>query len=288
MADNFNLRTFLTENKLTKNTQILKEGSDYGFDEVMDAIADDFTPGTPEFQQMEDAVQDAFHNGQVDTSEFSHDQSAPGREMRAIANQIGLGDEQANDIEQAQHDIERQFEEGVNESTLTDKERRLVEMVQDALGEENVDYTMGRQDDPNQLPNPAPELNIPEGEESIEEAKPLPKYNSIEELMKEIENGTNEAAHKYKMDEMKRVYEALEAKVGSLEEGEHAEHIDQKAVKQMRKDIAALRKAEEKLRKEFDKKFTGKEKKETPKKDKEVVALQEGFDLRKFLAENRK
>lgn len=289
MADNFNLRTFLTENKLTKNTQILKEGSDYGFDEVMDAIADDFTPGTPEFQQMEDAVQDAFHNGQVDTSEFSHDPSAPGREMRAIANQIGLGDEQANDIEQAQHDIERQFEEGVNESTLTDKERRLVEMVQDALGEENVDYTMGRQDDPNQLPNPAPELNIPEGEESIEEAKPLPKYNSIEELMKEIENGTNEAAHKYKMDEMKRVYEALEAKVGSLEEGEHAEHIDQKAVKQMRKDIAALRKAEEKLRKEFDKKFTGKEKKETPKKDKEVVALQEGtFDLRKFLAENRK
>jgi hypothetical protein len=288
MADNFNLRTFLTENKLTKNTQILKEGSDYGFDEVMDAIADDFTPGTPEFQQMEDAVQDAFHNGQVDTSEFSHDPSAPGREMRAIANQIGLGDEQANDIEQAQHDIERQFEEGVNESTLTDKERRLVEMVQDALGEENVDYTMGRQDDPNQLPNPAPELNIPEGEESIEEAKPLPKYNSIEELMKEIENGTNEAAHKYKMDEMKRVYEALEAKVGSLEEGEHAEHIDQKAVKQMRKDIAALRKAEEKLRKEFDKKFTGKEKKEAPKKEKEVVALQEGFDLRKFLAENRK
>jgi hypothetical protein len=161
--------------------------------------------------------------------------------------------------------------------------------------EENVDYTMGRQDDPNQLPNPAPELNIPEGEESIEEGKPLPKYHSIEELMKEIENGTNEAAHKYKMDEMKRVYEALEAKVGSLEEGEHAEHIDQKAVKQMRKDIAALRKAEEKLRKEFEKKFTGKEKKEAPKKEKEVVALQENkntntmenFDLKKFLTENK-
>jgi ATP-dependent DNA helicase RecG len=81
------------------------------------------------------------------------------------------------------------------------------------------------------------------------------------------------------MDEMKRVYEALEAKVGSLEEGEHAEHIDQKAVKQMRKDIAALRKAEEKLRKEFDKKFSGKEKKETPAKEKATQALQEGFDL---------
>lgn len=194
----------------------------------------------------------------------------------------------------------------MKETKLTTKERRLVEMVQRALkedngyathdgsfggddSEENVDYTMGNQDDPNQLPNPAPELNIPEGEANIEETKPLPKYNSIEELMKEIEHGTNEAAHKYKMEEMKRVYEALEAKVSSLEEGEHAEHIDQKAVKQMRKDIAALRKAEEKLRKEFEKKFTGKDKKEEPKKDKEAVALQEGtFDLRKYLAENRK
>jgi hypothetical protein len=201
-------------------------------------------------------------------------------------------EEQANDIEQAQHDMERridaQVENALQESRLTAKERRLVEMVQKALKEEeNVDYTMGRHDDPDQLPNPPAELNIPEGEEMVQD-KPLPKYESIEELMKEIEHGTNEAAHKYKMEEMKRVYEALEAKVGSLEEGEHAEHIDQKAVKQMRKDIAALRKAEEKLRKEFDKKFAGKEKKGTPAKEKATEALQEGiFDLRKFLAENK-
>jgi hypothetical protein len=128
-------------------------------------------------------------------------------------------------------------------------------------------------------------------EDEMVQEKALPKYNSIEELMKEIEHGTNEAAHKYKMDEMKRVYEALEAKVGALEEGEHAEHIDQKAVKQMRKDIAALRKAEEKLRKEFDKKFAGKEKKATPAKEKATEALQENimenFNLKKFLTENK-
>ena len=35
-------------------------------------------------------------------------------------------------------------------------------------------------------------------------------------------------------------------------------------------------------------KFSGKEKKETPVKEKATEALQEGFDLRKFLAENRK
>lgn len=187
--------------------------------------------------------------------------------------------------------MEERVEEAIEESRLTAKERRLVEMVQNALGiqeEENVDYTMGRQDDPNQLPNPAPELNIPEGEDMVQE-KPMPKYESIDQLMKEIEHGTNEAAHKYKMEEMKRIYELLETKVTSLEEGENAEHIDQSKVKQMRKDIAALRKAEEKLRKEFEKKFTGKEKKETPKKEEAAQALQEGtFDLRKFLAENRK
>jgi len=33
MADNFNLRTFLTENKLTKNAQLLKEARVEGFDE---------------------------------------------------------------------------------------------------------------------------------------------------------------------------------------------------------------------------------------------------------------
>jgi hypothetical protein len=173
---------------------------------------------------------------------------------------------------------------------LTAKERRLVEMVQDAMGYTEETH---QNPDPN-VPNDSTDMAIdmmknglPEGEEMVQD-KPLPKYESIEELMKEIEHGTNEAAHKYKMEEMKRVYEALEAKVGALEEGEHAEHIDQKAVKQMRKDIAALRKAEEKLRKEFDKKFAGKEKKGTPAKEKATEALQEGtFDLRKFLAENK-
>jgi len=287
MADNFNLRTFLTENKLTKNAQLLKEEVSFNgkpvnvgsveidgidtddYPDFVDAYiaAAEYEDGTP----LSDEELMQFQEENYDlVSQMIHD------------NQLYLQEKKEEEVqEEVNH-------EQLNENKMTDKERKLVEMVQRALGEENVDYTMGHEDDPNQLPNPAPELNIPEGEANIEEAKPLPKYESIEELMKEIEHGTNEAAHKYKMEEMKRVYEALEAKVGSLEEGEHAEHIDQKAVKQMRKDIAALRKAEEKLRKEFDKKFSGKEKKEAPAKEKATEALQEGFDLRKFLAENRK
>lgn len=253
MADNFNLRSFLTENKLTKNAQLLKEGSDYGFEEVMDAIADDFTPGTPEFEQMENAVQDAFHNGQVDTSDFGHDPSAPGREMRAIAKGLGLDEAKEEEaMEEASSEdmaYTEKVDEALAESKLTAKEKRLVEMVQNALG----------------IAPQAVAEEAPMAEDEMVQENPLPKYKNIDELMSSIEHGTNEAAHKYKMERMKEVAEALEAKVSSLEEGENAEHIDQKAVKQMRKDILALRKGEEKLRKEFEKKFAAKKEKKEDK-----------------------
>ena len=293
MADNFNLRAFLTENKLTKNAQLLKEevslngkpvhvgsieidGIDTNdYPDFVDAyiVAADFEDGTPltddEVQQFQDENYDLV-------GELIHDR------------QLYLEGEK-EEVPENPEDYTKQ--PGYVHETLTTKERRLVEMVNSAMREEEEGNTFFRTDKDDQIPNPPAELHIPKeltSEEEMVQDKPLPEYNSIEELMKEIEHGTNEAAHKYKMDEMKRVYEALEAKVGSLEEGEHAEHIDQKAVKQMRKDIAALRKAEEKLRKEFDKKFSGKEKKETPAKEKAVEALQEGtFDLRKFLVENK-
>ena len=306
MADNFNLRSFLSENKLTKNTQLLSEGIEFNgkqvnagsveidgidtedYPDFVDAYiaAAEYEDGTP---LSEDELLQFQEENYDLVSQMIHD------DQLYLEGEVENDEEQANDIEQAQHDMERridaQVESALQESRLTAKERRLVEMVQDALG---VTKEVHQNADPN-VPNDSTDMavdmmknGLPEGDEMVQE-KALPKYNSIEELMKEIEHGTNEAAHKYKMDEMKRVYEALEAKVGALEEGEHAEHIDQKAVKQMRKDIAALRKAEEKLRKEFDKKFSGKEKKETPAKEKAVEALQEGtFDLRKFLAENRK
>ena len=306
MADNFNLRSFLSENKLTKNAQLLNEVSFNGkpvnvgsieidgidmedYPDFVDAyiVAAEYEDGTP----LTDGELEQFQEENYDLiGELIHD------------NQLYLEAKKEDAMEEASSGdmaYTEKVDETLAESRLTTKERRLVEMVQKALKEEEEGNTFFRTDKDNQIPNPPAQLNIPEGDEmtpSEYQDKGMPfkgenklKYNSIEELMKDIEHGTNEAAHKYKMDEMKRVYEALEAKVSSLEEGEHAEHIDQKAVKQMRKDIAALRKAEEKLRKEFDKKFAGKEKKETPAKEKAVEALQEGtFDLRKFLAENRK
>lgn len=211
----------------------LKEGSDYGYEALIDVVDTEYN-GDPAILA---AVEDAFHRGDIDTSEFGDNPSAPSQAVAQIANGM--------DIEAAQQSMD--FEEGVEEKeaiqeTLTAKERRLVEMVQNALG----------------IAPQAVAEEAPMADDEMVQENPLPKYKNIDELMSSIEHGTNEAAHKYKMERMKEVAEALESKVTSLEEGENAEHIDQKAVKQMRKDILALRKGEEKLRKEFEKKFANK------------------------------
>jgi hypothetical protein len=86
------------------------------------------------------------------------------------------------------------------------------------------------------------------------------KYNSVEELMKEIETSTNEAAMKHKMDRVKKAYESIEAKANSLEEGEHASFIAPAKIKEMRRSCKELRMMHEKLLKEYEKKYASKKK----------------------------
>jgi len=92
-------------------------------------------------------------------------------------------------------------------------------------------------------------------------AEDFSKYSSVEELMKEIENSTNEAAHKHKMERVKAAYESLEAKATSLEEGEHAEYMATGKIKEMKVSAKKLRKMYESLSKIYEKKYAKKEKK---------------------------
>jgi hypothetical protein len=259
MADNFNLRSFLTENKLTKNAQLLKESY---FDDLIDAVGDYFDEGTPEYEQLAQAVEAAIDAGEIDYSDFSHSPSSPSKQVGAIGREIGLFEEKKEKAER----------ETMQETKLTAKERKLVKLVENALGISEEEMT----------PEEYQDKGMPFKEEIVDE-QPLPKYENIEKLMQEIEAGTNEAAHSYKMKRMKEIAEMLEAKVGSLEEGEGADFVDAKKVKQMKKDIMTLRKQAEKLEKEYDKKFAKKQdKKETVKESK-----MENFDLKKFLVENK-
>ena len=323
MADNFNLRTFLSENKLTNNSKLINEVSEYGYSELMDAVDAYCDQDSPQFSKLQTAVDDAYEAGEIDTSEFGDDPSAAYRAVDLIATESGLFDEPDRDMgfderddrteegvdEYNSYDDEPHYDDvpksrsskdwdsdeaedieeiTIKENKMTTREKRLVEMVQRALEEDNVDYTMGRQDDPNQLSNPAPELNIPEvaNDEMVEE-KPLPTYESVEDLMKEIEHGTHKAMYEYKISEMKRIAKQLEEKVTTLEESELSAHINPADVKKMKKDILTLHKGVAKIEKEYDRKFNKKTKTSEPKAEKQEVALAEGFDLRKFLVENK-
>lgn len=180
---------------------------------------------------------------------------------RLVENALGLtnNDEDqefdpGHDIEQAQHNIERRYE---------------------GYGDDNVNRQRAKQGLP---PAQGPKYSEGITEDEMVNEKPLPKYENIEKLMQEIDKNTDEEAHKFKVQEMKRVADMLEKKCTALEEGDDADHIDQKKLKQMKKDIMTLRKGMEKLEKLGEKKFAKKETK---------AELKEGFDLRKFLIENK-
>lgn len=192
--------------------------------------------------------------------------------------------------------IQEETTNTMTENKLTDKEKQLVEMVNAALAhphdtddlENNVsnDATYSTAMDSMEFPD------IQEAEDIVQE-NPLPEYNTVEELMKDIEEGTNKTALEYRMKRTKELYEALEEQLKSLEEGEHSKHIDKKHTKKMRSDSAQLRRYEAKLIKEYERKYDKKpSKKVAPKKEEvpmEEIAVTESktFDLRKFLVENR-
>jgi hypothetical protein len=165
---------------------------------------------------------------------------------------------------------EKAEKETVKESRLSARENYLTRLVENALGIQKEEADQYGYDPDNEEWEPEDDYpgqtryvsrrDIEEGDEMVQE-KPLPKYENIEKLMQEIEVGTNEAACKYKMNRMKEIAEMLEQKVGSLEEGEGADFVDAKKVKQMKRDIMTLRKHAEKLEKEYDKKFGKKEEK---------------------------
>lgn len=100
-------------------------------------------------------------------------------------------------------------------------------------------------------------------EEESEVEEDYSKYASVEELMKEIETSTNEAAMKHKMERVMKACESLEAKATSLEEGEHASYIAPAKIKEMKRSAKELRKMHERLVKEYDKKYASKKKVES-------------------------
>lgn len=333
MADNFNLRQFLTENKLTNNAKLLKEARVEGFDENQKAFEISFinkygggdsrilnaeTPeqaeevftnifvNNPDFVQSIKSIKPYqvpapkakaepqpglegvnygsieldgidsddypdFVDAYVISAEFEDGTPLSEEELEQLTDELYQSGELADMAAQSLYENKKK---PVMEAKLTAKEVKLIKLVENALGiqaEEADKYGYDPDNEEWEPENDYPgqtryisRRDIEEGDEMVNE-KPLPKYESIDKLMQEIEHGTNEAAYKHKMAKMKEVAEMLEAKVGSLEEGEGADFVDAKKVKQMKKDIMTLRKQAEKLEKEYEKRFAKKQDKREEK-----------------------
>jgi hypothetical protein len=274
MANNFDLRKFLSGNKLTKNAQLLKEETSRSMRDKMNEGSD---PGFDRLKQK--------YRGEIMDKGWSNPSLNKALEKDADYKKLKPS-EQKKLKTYLQGIINSEYNEGVvKESALSSREKYLTRLVENALGLEGYgDDNVNKQREKQGLP-PAQGPKYSEGvsgDEMVEE-KPLPKYENIEKLMQEIDKSTDEEAHKFKIAEMKRVADMLEKKCTALEEGDDAEHIDQKKLKQMKKDIMTLRKNIEKLEKLGEKKFT---KKET-KTDLKETTMETTFDLKKFLTENK-
>jgi hypothetical protein len=310
MADNFNLRTFLTENKLTKNVQLLKE------EVSLDGKPVDM--GSIEIDGIDMNDYPDFVDAYIVAAEFEDGTPLTNDELQELEDQnYGLTSELIHDRQLYLEEKKKTWEEGVkaketvkrttNENKMTNRDKYLTRLVENALGiQVNDSLDTEGYDDTNEnkkrekkslTPAKGPEDSEAVVEDEMVEKEPLPKYESIEKLMQEIEHGTNKAMYEYKMNRMKEIAEMLEEKASSLEEGEHADFTDKKAINQLHKDIKKLRDGVAKLRKEFDKKFNKKGKAAAPKAEVETEkpALQESkttntmenFDLKKFLVENK-
>ena len=265
MADNFNLRSFLSENKLTKNAQMLKEEVSFNGKPVDTRSIEIDGIDMNDYPDFVDAyiTYAEYEDGTPLTDEELHDFEAEN---------YGLVGELIHDRQLYLQEKKGETQEKEVEEVLSEREQKLVAIVENALGIQKEVADQYGYDPDNEEFEPEDDYpgqtryvsrrDIEEGDEMANE-KVLPKYENIEKLMQEIEHGTNEAAYKHKMAKMKEVAEMLEAKVGSLEEGEGADFVDAKKVKQMKKDIMTLRKQAEKLEKEYEKKFAKKE----PKKE---------------------
>ena len=71
MKNNFNLRTFLTENKLTQNSRALKEEVDYHIELLVPQVAFNVESGELADSPYEFGTEDEIEDGEVDVTTYT-------------------------------------------------------------------------------------------------------------------------------------------------------------------------------------------------------------------------
>lgn len=92
-------------------------------------------------------------------------------------------------------------------------------------------------------------------EEEVEEGRNLMEYESVDAMIKEIENEATRLAMEYKISEVRKSCKRLEEELHSLEESDHAHMMSASKVNKMRKDERKLKKTHERYLSEYKKKY---------------------------------
>lgn len=212
----FDLRKFLTENKITKASKAIVNENTPGFDRFMDAVDDHISMDHPRYEELQRAVEDALHSGQIDSRPYE-----PGsyyQQVAQIAKELGIEDNEASH-------------------------------------ENNPAQGMQGQDSMLETLDDQPVDRDPTDGRGVNTSFDPSKYESVEQLMKEIEVTANRAALQEKMKRVKEAYESLEQKATALEEGEDSKYVSSAKLKEMKKNAKTLRGMYEKYEKDYNKRF---------------------------------
>lgn len=92
-------------------------------------------------------------------------------------------------------------------------------------------------------------------EEEVEEGRNLMEYESVDEMIKVIENEATKQAMEYKISEVRKSCKRLEEELHSLEESDHAHLFSAGKMNEMRKNERKLKRVYEKYLNEYEKKY---------------------------------
>jgi hypothetical protein len=259
--DKFNLTKFLTENRLTRlgrlsersnSTPIQMRLSQLTYEKLKDYFPDASHVTVPNnamsslqivFADRERIKAKPEHFEQVDRQYRQHFEDWKQKKMKKWGDmeiQVNIGD-----AWNAVKILDEPYNTALRDEQL-------------GIGAFMAKHKMSLDESDDQQLDASSAAVVKPSEEQSKAVVDFSKYSSVEELMKEIEVSTNEAAHKHKMERVKEAFEALEARAASLEEGEHAAYIAPTKIKEMKTSAKKLRKMHESLAKLYEKKYAKK------------------------------
>lgn len=224
--DNFNLRKFLIENKLTTKSKLLTISESYTTAQIIDLA-----------RKAGEIIPDAKYA--IQHLAVAYGDNVPEEALNDVLANYDI------ELEELQDFSEPDAEDLYGDVTVSHGERKPYRGTMYET-EETEDNLINSENEEEEMPS---------------EGMDVSKYLSMEgaeAIVSELEKDSAKAYMEAKLKTLKEVINTLEGKCNSLEESEDAAFISQSKLKEMKATVKKLRKMEEKMVKEYEKKYPAK------------------------------